>query len=41
MFDTLAYHSSVFYRDFTAYTSEKLEKLGLHFRLNINGQTLL
>ena len=33
MFDTLAYHSSVFYRDFTAYTSEKLEKLGLHFGL--------
>ncbi|WP_394980832.1 bilirubin utilization transcriptional regulator BilQ [Candidatus Allofournierella excrementavium] len=33
MFDTLAYHSSVFYRDFTTYTSEKLEKLGLHFGL--------
>ena len=33
MFNTLAYYSSVFYRDFTAYTSEKLEKLGLHFGL--------
>lgn len=33
MFGTLAYYSSVFYRDFTAYTSEKLEKLGLHFGL--------
>ena len=29
MFNTLAYYSSVFYRDFTAYTSEKLEKLGI------------
>lgn len=33
MFGTLAYHCSVLYRDFTAYTSEKLEKLGLHFGL--------
>ena len=33
MFNTLAYFSSVLYRDFTAYTSEKLEKLGLHFGL--------
>lgn len=33
MFGTLAYYSSVFYRDFTAYTSAKLEKLGLHFGL--------
>lgn len=33
MFDTLAYHTSVLYRDFTGYTSEKLEKLGLHFGL--------
>lgn len=33
MFRTLAYYSSVFYRDFVAYTSEKLEKLGLHFGL--------
>lgn len=33
MFDTLAYHTSVLHRDFTAYTSEKLEKLGLHFGL--------
>ena len=33
MFNTLAYYSSVLYRDFTAYTSEKLEKLGLHFGL--------
>ena len=30
MFNTLAYYSSVLYRDFTAYTSEKLEKMGLH-----------
>ena len=33
MFNTLAYHSSVLYRDFTSYTSEKLEKMGLHFGL--------
>lgn len=33
MFQTLAYYSSVLHRDFTAYTSEKLEKLGLHFGL--------
>ena len=33
MFNTLAYYSSVLYRDFIAYTSEKLEKLGLHFGL--------
>lgn len=33
MFNTLAYYSSVLYRDFTAYTSEKLEKMGLHFGL--------
>ena len=33
MFNTLAYYSSVSYRDSTAYTSEKLEKLGLHFGL--------
>ena len=33
MFNTLAYHSSVLYRDFTSYTSEKLENMGLHFGL--------
>jgi len=33
MFNTLAYHSSVLYRDFTSYISEKLEKMGLHFGL--------
>ena len=33
MFNTLAYYTSVLYRDFTAYTSEKLEKMGLHFGL--------
>lgn len=33
MFQTFSYYSSLFYRDFTAYTSEKLEKLGLHFGL--------
>lgn len=33
MFDTLAYHTSVLYRDFTAYTSARLEKMGLHFGL--------
>lgn len=33
MFDTLAYLTSVLYRDFTSYTSERLEKLGLHFGL--------
>lgn len=33
MFGTLAYYSSVFYRDFTAYTRARLEQLGLHFGL--------
>ena len=33
MFQTLALYSTVLYRDFTAYTSEKLEQLGLHFGL--------
>lgn len=31
MFQTLAYFSTVFYRRFTAYTSHRLQELGLHF----------
>ena len=33
MFQTVALYIAMLYRDFTAYTSEKLEKLGLHFGL--------
>lgn len=33
MFQTIALYAAMLYRDFTAYTSEKLEKLGLHFGL--------
>lgn len=31
MFQTLAYFSTVFYRRFTAYTTHRLQELGLHF----------
>ena len=31
MFQTLTYFSTVFYRRFTAYTSHRLQELGLHF----------
>ena len=31
MFHTLAYHTTVSYRDFTAYTSARLQQLGLNF----------
>lgn len=31
MFQTLAYFSTVFYRRFTAYTTQRLQELGLHF----------
>ena len=33
MFDTLAFQSAALYRDFSAYTGEKLEQMGLHFGL--------
>lgn len=33
MLDTLAYYAAVFYRDFAAYTGERLQKLGLHYGL--------
>lgn len=33
MFHTLAYFATVFHRDFTAYTSRRLQKLGLSFGL--------
>lgn len=33
MLQTVALYASVLHRDFTAYTREKLEKLGLHFGL--------
>ncbi|MEI3101355.1 MAG: bilirubin utilization transcriptional regulator BilQ [Oscillospiraceae bacterium] len=33
MFQTLAYFATVFYRDFTAYTTGRLHKLGLSFGL--------
>ena len=31
MFQTLAYFSTVFYRQFTEYTTRRLQELGLHF----------
>ena len=31
MFQTLAYFSTVFYRQFTDYTTRRLQELGLHF----------
>ena len=31
MFQTLAYFSTVFYRRFTSYTTQRLQALGLHF----------
>lgn len=31
MFQTLAYFSTVFYRQFTDYTTQRLQELGLHF----------
>lgn len=33
MFQTFAYYSSVFYRDFVAYTAKKLQSMGLHYGL--------
>ena len=33
VFQTLAYYSSVFYRDFVAYTAKKLQSMGLHYGL--------
>ena len=31
MFQTLAYYATVFHRGFTAYTTQRLQKLGLNF----------
>ena len=31
MFQTLAYYSSVFHKEFVGYTSDKLQKLGINF----------
>ena len=31
MFNTLAYYSAIFYRDFADYTTARLRQLGLHF----------
>ena len=31
MFQTLAYYATVFHRSFTAYTTQRLQKLGLNF----------
>ena len=31
MFQTLSYYSSVFHKEFTAYTSSKLQKLGINY----------
>ena len=31
MFQTLAYYATVFHRDFTAYTTQRLQQLGLNF----------
>ncbi len=31
MFETLAYYTTGFYRDFVAYTTGELQKLGMHF----------
>lgn len=33
MLKTFAYYASVFYKDFSAYTAEKLEAVGLHYGL--------